>query len=165
MKLLYAIAFACFPLAAPAQTPYSSSPTALCHDDYYHDTSGQCSEVFAGEVSIIEAILEKYGVVVKRRDANDEIAGAFFADPEDIPVTSTNPRSEIPAAEHAILTDENSGIDPTIELDTVASHIVTPEPQLQTNAEGEDEIVVTGPPAHRIPGVAPEPIRDNLAVE
>ena len=165
MKLLYAIAFALFPLAAPAQTPNSSSLTALCQDDYYEDASGQCSAISAGEVLTIEAILERYGAVVITRDGDDEIAGAFLSDPEDIPVGSINPPSEIPAAEHAILTDENSGTDPTGELDTVASHIVTPEPQLQTSAEGEDEIVATGPTARRIPAVAPEPIRDNLAVE
>jgi hypothetical protein len=165
VKLLYAIAFALFPLAAPAQTPDSSSLTTLCQDDYYEDTSGQCSAISAGEVLTIEAILERYGVVVITRDADEEIAGAFLADPEDIPVGSINPPSEIPAAEHAILTDENSGNDPTAELDTVASHIVTPEAQLQTSAEGEDEIVATGPTARRIPAVATEPIPDNLAVE
>ena len=165
MKLLYAIAFALFPLAAPAQTPDSSSLTALCQDDYYEDTSGQCSAISASEVLTIEAILERYGAVVIARDADEEIAGAFLADPEDIPVGSINLPSEIPAAEHAILTDENSGTDPTVELDTVASHIVTPEAQLQTSAEAEDEIVATGPTARRIPAVATEPIPDNLVVE
>jgi hypothetical protein len=154
-----------FPLAAPAQTPDSSPLTALCQDDCYEDTSGQCSAICAGGELTIEALLERYGAVLIARDADEEIAGAFLADPEDIPVGSINPPSEIPAAEHAILTDENSGTDPTVELDTVASHIVTPETQLQTSAEGEDEIVVTGPIARRIPAVATEPIPDNLAVE
>jgi hypothetical protein len=119
--------------------------TALCHDDYFEDTAGQCSTISAGEVVTIEAILERYGAVVAR-DANEEIAGAFLGDADEMPVGAINPPSEIPAAEHAILTDENSGTDPAIELDTIASRIVPPEnPQLETNAEGADEIEVTGP--------------------
>ena len=155
MKLLYAIAFALFPLAAPAQTPDSSSLTALCQDDYYEDTSGQCSAIFAGEVLTIEAILERYGAVVAR-DANEEIAGAFLGDPDEVPVGAINPPSEIP---------ENSGAEPTVGVETVASHIVAPEAQLQTNAEGEDDIVATGPTVRRIPAVATEPIPDDMAVE
>ena len=167
MKLLYAIAFALFPLAAPAQTPDSSSLTALCQDDYYEDTSGQCSAIFAGEVLTIEAILERYGAVVITRDGDEEIAGAFLSDPEDIPVGSINPPSEIPAAEHAILTDENTGPDPAGELDTIASRIVAPDkPQLETNADGADEIEVTGPTVRlNIPAVTTEPVDDNPAAE
>jgi hypothetical protein len=162
VKLLYAIAFALFPLAAPAQTPDSTSLSALCQDDYYEDTSGQCSAISAGEVLTIEAIFERYGAVVITRDADEEIAGAFLADSEDIPVGSINPPSEIRATEHAILTDENSGTDPAIELDTVAAHIVTTEAQFQTSAEVEDEIVATGPTARRIPAVATEPLSRTI---
>lgn len=49
MKLLYAFAFALFPLAAPAQALDPSLLTALCHDDYFEDTAGQCSSVPTGE--------------------------------------------------------------------------------------------------------------------
>ena len=62
MKLIYAAVFALFPLAAPAQTLDSSLLSALCNDDYYEDTAGQCG---AGEVLSIEAILEKYSAIVQ----------------------------------------------------------------------------------------------------
>jgi hypothetical protein len=156
VKLLYAIAFALFPLAAPAQTPNSSLLTALCHNDYYEDTSGQCSAISAGDVLPIDVILERYGAVVIARDADEDIAGAFLADREETPIGSINPPSEIP---------ENSGTEPTVGVETVASHIVAPEAQLQTNAEGEDDIVATGPTVRRIPAVATEPIPDDMAVE
>ena len=55
MKLIYAAAFALFPLAAPAQTIDSSLLSALCNDDHYEDTTGQCNFT-------IETILEKYRV-------------------------------------------------------------------------------------------------------
>jgi hypothetical protein len=49
VKLLYAFAFALFPLAALAQALDPSLLTALCHDDYFEDTAGQCSSVPTGE--------------------------------------------------------------------------------------------------------------------
>jgi hypothetical protein len=66
VKLLYAIASALFyvaaPVAAPAQSLDLSLMSALCSDDYYEDTAGQCGAISAGEVFTIEAILAKYGV-------------------------------------------------------------------------------------------------------
>jgi hypothetical protein len=165
VKLLYAIAFALFPSAAPAQTPDSSGLSAPCQDNYYEDTSGDCSGISAGEVLSIEAIFERAGAVVITRDEGEEIADAFLADSEDIPVGSIDPPSGIPAAELAILTDENSGTDSAIELETVASHTVAPEAQLQASTEGEDEIVATGPTAPRIPTIATDPVPNSLAVE
>jgi hypothetical protein len=146
VKLLCAIiALALSPLAAHAQTSESSLLLALCQADYSEDSADQCSAIYTGEVVTIEAILERYGAVVAR-DANEEITGTFLGDPDEMPVGAINPPSEFPAAEHAILTDEKSGTDPAIELDTIASRIVLPEnPQLETNAEGADEIEVTGP--------------------
>ena len=167
MKLLYAItAFALFPLAAPAQTLDSSLLTAMCHADYSEDSGGQCSAIYTGEVVTIEAILERYGAVVTR-DADEQITGAFLSDPDEMPVGAITLPSEIPVAEHAILTDENSGTDPAIELDTIASRIVAPEkPQLETNADGADEIEVTGPTVRlNIPAVTTEPVDDNPAAE
>lgn len=64
MKLLYAMAFALFPLVAPAQTLDSSLLTALCHDDYFEDTAGQCSSISSDEGITDEAIGEKYGAIV-----------------------------------------------------------------------------------------------------
>ena len=75
MKLIYAVAFALFPLAAPAQTMDLSLLAALCHDDYFEDASGQCG-------STIEAILEKYSVVVTR-DTDNGLAVVFLGHPEE----------------------------------------------------------------------------------
>ena len=72
MKLLYAIAFAFFPLAATAQTVDSSLLSALCHDDYFEDTTGQCITMATHQITI-ESILEKYGMIITR-DTDDEIA-------------------------------------------------------------------------------------------
>lgn len=164
MKTLYAFAFALFPLAAPAQTLDPSLLTALCHDDYFEDTAGQCSTISAGEVLTIEAILERYSTVVTR-DTNDEITGALLADPEDMPVGSINPPSEIPPAEHAILNCGETCADTVIEQEAIASQIVVPAAQVRTSAEDEDEIAATGPTARRIPTVATAPVDDHLAVE
>jgi hypothetical protein len=68
VKLLYAIASALFcvaaPVAAPAQSLDLSLMSALCSDDYYEDTAGQCGAISAWEVFTIEAILAKYGIVI-----------------------------------------------------------------------------------------------------
>ena len=81
MKLLYAVAFALFPLAAPAETMDLSMLSALCHDDYFEDADGQC-------ISTIEAILEKYSVVVTRA-TDDGLAAVFLASPEDMLVAGS----------------------------------------------------------------------------
>jgi hypothetical protein len=53
VKLIYAVAFALFQLAAPAQSLDSSLLTALCHDDYFEDTVGLCNAVLSGEVLLL----------------------------------------------------------------------------------------------------------------
>ena len=82
MKFLYATAFALFSLAAasvasPAQSLDPSLLSALCSDDYYEDTAGQCGAISAGEVLTIETILAKYGVVITG-DADDEVIIFLF---------------------------------------------------------------------------------------
>jgi hypothetical protein len=76
VKLLYAIALSLFPIsaagAAPAQSPDMSLLSALCSDDYYEDTAGDCSTISAGEVFTLEAILKKYGAIITR-DTDDEV--------------------------------------------------------------------------------------------
>jgi hypothetical protein len=148
VKLIYAVVFALFPLAAPAQTLDSS----LLSDDYYEDTIGQCG---GGEVLSIEAILEKYSAVAKP-DTGD--ADFFVSDPADVPVGSISPRIGTAPAEPAILTlpdDNYLDNEPAGERDAIASQITAPEPQLEKVAEhDEDDINITGPAANRIPGVA-----------
>ena len=162
MKLLYAIASALFcvaaPAAAPAQSLDLSLMSALCSDDYYEDTAGQCSAISAGEVFTIEAILAKYGVVITG-DADDEVIVFLFDDPEDIPVGSIKPRNE-----DAVLTDDKSNAEPTNEQDTIASKAVTVQPTLEIGGEAADDGAMTGPTARRIPA-ATEPVEDSRTIE
>ena len=146
VKLIYAIAFALFPLAASAQD--ASLPSALCHDDYYEDTAGECDDTLT-----VEAILEKYTVVIPGTDAG--LATIFLVDPEDIAVGSIRPRDGSPAAEHAILKDDELGADPEAQEDTIASQIVAPAPQPENSVEGVDDVIATGPTAQRSPIVSP----------
>ncbi len=149
MKLLYAVAFALFPWAATAQTLNSSLLAALCQDDYFEDTAGQCSIISSGEVLTIEAILERYSTVVVTLGTDEGLAGVFHVTPEDAPVGST--RSQQSCRETGDLEEGQPDADDAIQHDTIASQIVTPEPQLATGAEDRDDIATTGPTTRRIP--------------
>src|SRR5262245_63346845 len=109
VKLRYAIASALFcaaaPVAASAQSLDLSLMSALCSDDYYEDTTGQCGAISAAEVFTIEAILAKYGVIITDTDA--EIIVLYLDDLEDMPVGSVLPRNE-----DAISTDEKADAEP-----------------------------------------------------
>ena len=128
MKLLYAIALSFFPIsapaAAPAQSPDMSLLSALCSDDYYEDTAGDCSVISAGKVFTLEAVLEKYGAI-NTRDTDDEIVVFYLTDPETIP--AGNPRGESPTAENAIGTEDKSSAETATEQDSIASQVVTAE--------------------------------------
>ena len=154
MKLIYAIAFALFPLAASAQD--ASLLSALCHDGCYEDTAGECDDILT-----VEAILEKYTVVIPGTDAG--LATIFLVDPEDITVGSIRPRDGSPAAEHAILKDDELGADPEAQEDTIASQIVAPAPQPENSVEGVDDVIATGPTAQRSPIVSAAD--DNATIE
>lgn len=163
MKFLYATAFALFSLAAasvasPAQSLDPSLLSALCSDDNYEDTAGQCGAISAGEVLTIETILAKYGVVITG-DADDEVIIFLFDDPEDVPVGSIQPRNE-----DAVLTDDKSNTEPTNEQDTIASKAVTVQPTLEIGGEAADDVATTGPTARRIPA-ATEPVEDSRTIE
>jgi len=155
VKLIYAIAFALFPLAASAQN--ASLLSALCHDDYYEDTAGECDDILT-----VEAILEKYTVVIPGTNAGP--ATIFLVDPEDdITVGSIRPRDGSPAAEHTILKDDELGADPEAQEDTIASQIVAPAPQPENSVEGVDDVIATGPTAQRSPIVSAAD--DNATIE
>ena len=162
MKLLYAIASALFcvaaPVAAPAQSLDLSLMSALCSDDYYEDTAGQCGAVSAGEILTVETILKMYGVIITR-DTDDEGIVFFLDDSEDMPVGSTQPRNE-----DAVLTDDRSNAEPANEQDTVASRVITVQPPIEIDGEDADDIITTGPTSRRIPGAA-ESVDDNQTVE
>jgi hypothetical protein len=147
VKLFAAIAFALFPLTAPMAAPVPSPDiallTALCQDDYYEDTTGQCASISAGALLTVEAILELHGVAIV---ADDEIV-VFLDDTEDAPVGSILPRNEGPTDEHAAVTDDESKIQLVTEQDTVVARVVPAEAQLET--ECVDDIAMTGPAPQR----------------
>jgi hypothetical protein len=133
MKLIYAGLFALFPLVAAAQTLQDSAMrAAVCNDDHCDDSIGQDVAISAAEVLSIEAILEKYSVIVSR-DTDDDLL-VSDPDPEDMPVGSIGPRIGTAPAEHAILRvpdDDYVDEEPLGGSDTIASQITAPEPQLE----------------------------------
>ena len=148
MKFLYAIASALFcvvaPVAASAQSLDLSLMSALCSDDYYEDTAGQCGVIFT-----IEAILAKYGVDIEETD--EEVIVLYLDDLEDTPVGSIQPRNEDAAS-----TDENP-TPSTNEQETIASRVIVLEAPSAIGGEEADDVVTTGPSARRIPAAA-EPV-------
>jgi hypothetical protein len=122
VKLLYAMAFALFPLTAPAQSPDTLLLTALCHDDYFEDTAGRCNSVAAGEDLTVEAILADYGEIISS-DADDE--SVFFADPEETPVGAIPPRRVTPSDNALGRNDDESTADLTNPENAVAAQIIT----------------------------------------
>jgi len=157
VKLLCAIASALFcvaaPVAVPAQSLDLSLMSALCSDDYYEDTTGQCGAISAAEVFTIEAILAKYGVIIT--DTDDEVIVLYLDDLEDTPVGSVQPRNQ-----DAVSTDEKSNAEPANEHETIASKVVTVQPPLEIGGEAADDVTTTGPTARRIPAAA-EPVDDR----
>ena len=160
MKLLYAVVFALFPLAAPAQTQDPSILAAVCNDDHCDDSiQGSAAEVFS-----IEAILDEYCAVVTC-NTEDEVATVFLNDPEDVPVGSIEPPTVIPAAEHAIWTDDDLCANRAVEEGTIASQIITPEPALEKVSEDANDIETTGPTTRPIPAVVAAPIGESPTIE
>jgi hypothetical protein len=148
VKLFAAIAFALFPMTAPVAAPAQSLDvtllTALCQDDHYEDTAGRCADIYASEVLTVEAILEKYELII----TDDEFV-VFLDDTEDTPVGSILPRGEGPTDQHAVVNDDESKIQPAIEQDTVATRVVPAEPRLKTAVECVDDVAMTGPAPQR----------------
>jgi hypothetical protein len=164
VKILYAIAFVLFPLAAPAQSLDSSLLATLCADDYFEDTSGQCRIIATHQITL-ESILEKYGVIITR-DTDDEVAIFSPSDPEDVPVGSIEPRNEGPTVEYSILTDDKT-VDGTIEQCTVPAQIVATESTLEKdeNIFDAEEVAMTGPNAAHTAAGAIRPADENRTVE
>jgi hypothetical protein len=164
VKLFAAIAFALFPMtapvAAPAQSPDVTLLTALCQDDYYEDTAGRCADIYASEVLTVEAVLEKYEVVV----TEDEFV-VFLDDTEDTPVGSILPRNEGSTDEHVVVTDNESKTQPATEQVTVAARVVPTEPLLETAEECVDDVAMTGPAPQRSAPVAAAPVEDEPTTE
>jgi hypothetical protein len=165
VKLLYAIAFAFFPLAAPmaaaAQSPDVTLLTALCQDEYYEDTAGQCATLYADELLTVEAVLGKYEVIV----TDDEILVLNLDDPEDIAVGSILPPSVAPTGDQAVVTDDETKAGPATEQATVAAQLVLAEPQHQIAVEPLDDVSTTGPTARESVPLAATPVEDDATTE
>jgi hypothetical protein len=174
VKFLYATAFALFSLTAPVASPAQSLDPSLlsapCSDDYYEDTAGLCSSPAPPEalpdVLTVEAIIEKYGVIVAC-DVNDVSVIALLADPDaSLSVGSIRPRRESPTTEKAIVTDDEATTDPSSEPATIASPIVGTETQPRQSDEAADEITITGPTTAYTPvGGAAPPVDDKYTIE
>jgi hypothetical protein len=159
VKLLYAIASALFcvaaPVAAPAQSLDLSLMSALCSEDYYEDTAGQCGDISAdGEIFI----LTKYGVVITG-ETDEDVIVLYLDDLEDTPVGSIQPRNE-----DAVATDDKPNAEPTDEQETIASRVIVLEAPSAIGGEDADDVATTGPTARRIPAAA-EPVDDNRTIE
>src|SRR5262245_62415204 len=110
--------------------------SALCSDDYYEDTAGQCSVISAdGEIFI----LTQYGVVIAGDTDEDVIVLYLDGDLEDTPVGSIQPRNE-----DAVVTDEKSNAEPANEQETIASRVIVLEAPSAIGGEGEDDVATTG---------------------
>jgi hypothetical protein len=144
VKLLYVMAFALFPLTAPAQTPDASLLTALCHDDYFEDTAGHCRSLTAREDLTIEAILAKYGEIISS-DADDESV-FYVTDPQGVPVGAIRSH-EITPRDNAIARDDDSTADLTNTESTVAATIECPHERRERVVADIDEVATKGPTA------------------
>src|SRR5262245_39606617 len=149
VKFLCALASALFcvaaPVAASAQPPDLSLISALCSDDYYEDTAGQCSVISAdGEIFI----LTQYGVVIAG-DTDEDVIVLYLDDLEDTPVGSIQPRNE-----DAVATDDKTNAEPVNEQETIASRVIVLEAPSAKGGEDADDVTTTDPTARRIPAAA-----------
>jgi hypothetical protein len=159
VKFLCALASALFcvalPVAAPAQSPDLSLISALCSDDYYEDTAGQCSVISAdGEIFI----LTQYGIVIAG-DTDEDVIVLYLDDLEDTPVGSIPPRKE-----DAVTTADKANAEPVSEQETMASRVIVLEAPSAIGGEVADGVATTDPTARRIPA-AVEPVEDTRTIE
>jgi hypothetical protein len=141
VKLLCAMALAVFSVAAPVTSPAQSLDpsllSAMCSDDYYEDTAGQCGAVSADDLTI-DMILTKYGVVITG-DTDEEVIVLYLDDQEDTPVGSIQPRNE-----DAVATDKKSNTEPADEQETIASRVIVLEAPSAIAGEDADDVATTG---------------------
>jgi hypothetical protein len=116
VKLIYAMAFALFPLTAAGQSPDLLLLTALCHDDYFEDTAGRCNSLAA-----VEATLAHYGEIISS-DADDESV-FYLTDPEETQVGAIEPRQVTPSDNALARKDDESTL--TNPENAVAAQIIT----------------------------------------
>jgi len=132
-------------MAAPAQSPDLSLISALCSDDYYEDTAGQCSVISAdGEIFI----LTQYGIVIAG-DTDEDVIVLYLDDLEDTPVGSIQPGNE-----DAVGTHHKTNAEPVNEQKTIASRVIVLEAPSAIGGEDADDVATTGPTAPSVPGAA-----------
>src|SRR5262245_15268444 len=146
VKFLYVTAFALFcvaaPVAAPAQSPDLSLMSALCSDDYYEDTAGQCGDISAdGEIFIFT----KYGIVITG-DTDEDVIVLYLDDLEDTPVGSIQPRNDV--------TGDKPNAEPANGQETIASRVIVLEAPSAIGSEDADEVATTGATARSVPAAA-----------
>src|SRR5262245_7665812 len=117
------MAFALFPLTAPAQSPDTLLLTALCHDDYFEDTAGKCKSLTAKDGLTIEAILAQHGEIISS-DADDESV-FYLTDPEEVSVGAIRPRQVTPSDSTIAREDDDRTGDVTNNENTVTAQIIT----------------------------------------
>src|SRR5262249_747291 len=99
--------------------------TALCHDDHFEDTAGQCKALTAKEDLTLEAILAQYGEIISS-DADDESV-FYLTDPQEVPAGAIRPRHSTPSENSIARRDYGRTAGSTNEENTVAARIITLE--------------------------------------
>jgi hypothetical protein len=164
VKLLYAFAFALFPLAATAQ-PLSPSPLSeWCNDDHCDDAD-RGGTISADNILTIWATFERNSAVVST-DMDDILVSGLLSNPDDdITVGSVRPRDES-SIEQPVFRNDELGAEPELQEDaTIASRAVTLETPLGQSCEDFDQIATTGLSAARMPTLATGPIDESAAGE
>src|SRR5262245_28077705 len=119
--------------------------SALCSDDYYEDTAGQCGVISAdGEIFI----LTQYGVVISG-DTDEDVIVLYLDDVEDTPVGSIKPRNE-----DSVATNDKPNADPADKQETMASRVIVLEAPSAIGGEDADDVATTGPTARSVPTAA-----------
>jgi hypothetical protein len=127
--------------------------SALCSDDYYEDTAGQCGDISAdGEIFIFT----KYGVVITG-ETDEDVIVLYLDDLEDTPVGSIQPRNEDAVA--------TNSAGPAKEQETIASRVIVLEAPSAIGGEATDDIEKTGLTTRSIPAAAAEPVEDTRIIE
>jgi hypothetical protein len=165
VKVLYAIVFALFAQAAPAQTFESSLQAALCHDGYFEDAADRCSSISVDEGLTIETILDKSGAIIAH-GTDEESAIFYLTASEDVPVGSIGHESS--GEEYAILSDDESRADAAIEQKTIIAQIITAESpieKLDSVVLDADELEPTRPTAAHTAASTSGAFEDDWTIE
>jgi len=102
------------------------------------------------------------------RGTDEDTAIFHLTDSEDVPVGSIQSVHESPDDEYAILRDDDSRADATIEQSMITAQIITTEPPIAKFDEAvldADEVETTGPTAAHTPASTTGTVEDNQTIE